>query len=60
MPYSLFSVFVMPQEQVEFEVLYAQSKNAYTLINTQGKSKLTDTNLWQWQAPKESGLPTVN
>lgn len=59
MPYSVFSVFVMPKEQVEFEVLFAQSKNAYTLINTQGKSKLTDTNRWQWQAPKEPSLTTV-
>jgi len=58
MPYSLFSVFVMPNEQVEFEVLYAQSPDAYTLISDE-KFMLTDTNRWQWQAPDTPGLTSV-
>ncbi|XQF90656.1 hypothetical protein ACOBV8_04065 [Pseudoalteromonas espejiana] len=52
MPYSVFSVFVMPQESVEFEVLYAQSEQSYILNNNDGKATLTNTNRWQWQAPK--------
>lgn len=59
MPYSVFSVFVMPQESVEFEVLYAQSEQSYTLNNNDGKATLTNTNRWQWQAPKKPGLTRV-
>lgn len=59
MPYSVFSVFVMPNEAVEFEVLYAQSKRSYSFINNHSNATLTDTNRWQWQAPKKPGLTRV-
>ncbi|MEI8617128.1 hypothetical protein P4S63_06020 [Pseudoalteromonas sp. B193] len=52
MPYSVFSVFVMPKEQVEFEVLFAQSKNAYTLINTQGNLSLQTPTAGNGKHPK--------
>lgn len=59
MPYSVFSVFVMPNEAVEFEVLYAQSKRSYSFINDDSNATLTDTNRWQWRAPKKPGLTKV-
>lgn len=54
-PYSVFSVFVLPSENVEFEVLYSQSQKGYVLRQVDKQLKAISTNRWVWQAPKKPG-----
>ncbi len=54
-PYTVFSVFVLPNEKVEFEVLYSQSKKGYVLKHASEQLGATSTNRWLWYAPKKPG-----
>jgi hypothetical protein len=53
--YDIFSVFVMPNETIDFEVLYGQRGHAYQLVTEQGEVITSDNNQWQWTAPARSG-----
>ncbi|GAA0852095.1 YcbK family protein [Aliiglaciecola litoralis] len=54
-PYSIFSVFVMPGESVEFEILFSQSKVGYQFNDTRKNSKSLFTNRWKWTASEQPG-----
>jgi hypothetical protein len=54
-PYDIFSVFVMPGEVIDFEVLYGQADKTYQLIDEQGEVTSSQTNQWQWTAPETAG-----
>ncbi|TGE85522.1 hypothetical protein C7Y70_02095 [Pseudoalteromonas sp. KS88] len=54
-PYSIFSVFVLPNEKIEFEVLYSQSDSGYVLKDIDKEFKAKSKNRWLWRAPQEPG-----
>ncbi len=54
--YSLMSVFVLPEEEITFEVLDKNQKNRYVLSALAGSTKEVYPNKWHWSAPKETGL----
>lgn len=47
-PYSTFSVFVLPNQEVDFEILYSQSAQGYQLSQDGKKIMPTSDNRWKW------------
>lgn len=55
-PYSTFSVFVMPREVLDFEILYSQSEQGYKLTDITKEVSTLSKNRWKWRAGSKPGL----
>ncbi|MDB2330471.1 D-Ala-D-Ala carboxypeptidase family metallohydrolase [Alteromonas sp.] len=58
-PYKTFSIFVLPGETVELEVLFPQANTQYELISNAGDYEKKGLSAWRWQSPKTSGMYNV-
>jgi len=58
-PYKIFSIFVLPEEEVTIEVSPERGRNSYDIEAASGKLLLEEVNKWRWQAPSEKGIYTI-
>jgi len=57
-PYRIIGVFVLPKEKLTIEAL-SPSKEQYLLKSSTENMTKIKNNKWQWRAPEEKGLYTV-
>lgn len=55
-PFRVMSVFVLPEEEFEFEAAIEAKEERFTINTSAGSAILKGANKWLWKAPKEKGL----
>lgn len=58
-PYDVFSLFVVPGESTELEVLYPQTDAPYTLLVDGEAVQSNEKNTWSWRAGDQPGTHTM-
>ena len=58
-PYRIASVFVLPHETVEIEVLAGNRTSSFQLHDSNGRQITGRTRRWHWQAPAQPGTYTL-
>lgn len=58
-PLRVFSVFVLPEEELTLEALCENQKNRHVLRTSAGRATQKEVNKWQWKTPREKGLYTI-
>lgn len=58
-PYSVFGVFVLPNEERAIEILFENQLQNYYLISEAGVLNKDDETHWRWRAPKTKGVYQV-
>lgn len=56
--YKVYSVFVLPEEEMTIEVLNS-SKNIYSFAANDGQIRKDSENRWLWQTPSQKGCYTI-
>lgn len=54
-PYNVFSLFVLPNEVTELEIIYPQPNKTYQLFEDGVKIEKTEPMTWHWQAKDSPG-----
>lgn len=58
-PYRIFGLFVMPNEEVEIEAVLTRNVGAIRLATLHGKVEQTGPDAWNWTAPPTPGIYPV-
>jgi hypothetical protein len=58
-PYSVFGMFVLPNEEREIEIIFENEQQSYYLLSEAGVLDKSGENAWVWKAPREKGVYQV-
>ncbi len=58
-PYDVFSLFVLPKQTTEFEILYPQANTGYTLFVDGKALDSKQKNQWHWTAGSQPGMHRI-
>ncbi len=55
-PYEVLGIYVMPDETIELECVFTDSRSSFTVTAQAGKLEQHAKERWEWQAPHEQGM----
>lgn len=58
-PYSIFGMFVLPNEKKEIEIIFENEEQEYYLLSEAGVLESKNENEWMWKAPVNKGVYQV-
>ena len=58
-PYKIMSLFALPKEKIDLEILSPELNGRYRLYASQVEERWLGTNRWQLQAPEQTGVYTL-
>lgn len=58
-PYKVLGVYIMPSEEIEFEVLFDENVDQFNVKISKGSLSQIGENEWTWKAPRSKGVYPV-